>query len=72
MFGAPNTGAHAYRLGGLAIVDVLLTVVCAVSVSWLTAWKWPVMYTIPGAFLLGILFHKAFCVKTVLNGWLGL
>lgn len=30
MFGIPGTGAHSYRIGGLAILDIVLTVVLAV------------------------------------------
>jgi len=65
MFGAPNTGAHQYRFMGLAIVDVVLTVL----VAWLLSYwaGWPLGWTVLGAFLTGIVAHRMFCVRTTVD-----
>jgi len=65
IFGEPGTGAHKYRLGGFAIVDVLLTILAAFLFSYLTNvefWK-----CVVGGFLLGIVAHRLFCVRTTVD-----
>jgi len=65
LFGSPGTGLHSYRLGGLAIVDVLLTILVAGLVSFYMEWPfWP---TLGGLFLLGIALHWLFCVRTTVD-----
>ena len=65
MFGKPGTGVHAYRLFGIAIVDLLMTLVFAWFLSLYTD------LTFLGASLfmvvLGIIIHRVFCVDTALN-----
>jgi len=65
LFGAPGTGAHSYRFMGLAIVDVVLTVLAGFVVAWF--FNWPVLYTVGGLFILGIVLHRVFCVQTTLD-----
>lgn len=65
MFGAPRTGAHAYRLFDLALVDVLGTVAIGWALAKLAGWSpWK---TIGICFLLGIVFHRLFCVRTTID-----
>ena len=68
IFGAPNTGVHRYRLFGVAVVDVLATVLLA----WLLAksFGWRMVVVLPFMFLLGILAHRLFCVRTTVDRWL--
>lgn len=65
MLGKPREGAHSLRFGGVAIVDVLLTV--------LVAWGWarykharlvPVVVCL---FIIGIAMHRLFCVRTTVD-----
>ena len=65
IFGEPGKGAHSVRFMGVAVVDVVLTIIGA----WLVAYwmKWNVGYTIAGMFALGILLHRAFCVRTTVD-----
>lgn len=64
-FGKPRTGAHAIRVLDLAMVDVVGTIVIGWGVAKLAGWTpWK---TISIAFLLGILFHRAFCVRTTVD-----
>lgn len=70
VFGEPNKGAHAVRVGGLAIVDVLATGGLALllikcfghEVSWLA---FALVFIILG--LAGIVLHELFCVNTRFN-----
>jgi len=63
--GVPGKGAHSIRLGGVAIVDVVMTLVGAyviahyarASFAWTAAWL----------FLLGIILHRLFCVRTTVD-----
>lgn len=65
LFGKVGEGIHSYRVGGFAIMDVIQTILLGFFLAWLT--KYSVYYTIPGAFLLGILVHRLFCVRTTVD-----
>ena len=65
IFGNPGEGVHKYRFMGLAIVDVLLTIVFACLTAWIM--KWNTFYTIIVFFLLGIISHRIFCVRTTID-----
>ena len=65
MFGAPGTGVHSYRFAGVAIVDVILTLFCAVVIAWY--WSLPIVYVTIGAFATGIAAHRVFCVHTTID-----
>lgn len=63
--GVPGKGAHSIRLGGVAIVDVIMTLVGAYIIARIarTSFAW----TAAGFFLLGIILHRLFCVRTTLD-----
>lgn len=63
--GVPGKGAHSVRLGGVAVVDVILTLVGAYIISYYarTSFAW----TAVGFFLLGIILHRVFCVRTTID-----
>lgn len=65
IFGKPGTGAHSYRFLGLAVVDVALTVLVAMLTSW--GLDVPLVYSLAGWFLAGIILHHLFCVRTTLD-----
>jgi hypothetical protein len=69
IFGAPDQGVHKYKLFGLAVVDVVLTVLAAILLTRMIGVS--LWITIPFLFLLGIIFHKLYCVNTALNRFLG-
>lgn len=65
LFGVEGQGAHKYRILNIAIVDTLLTIIGA----WLIAnffdfTFWKVLLVV---FILGLLLHRLFCVKTTLT-----
>lgn len=70
IFGEPNTGFHTYRIFNIAIVDVIATFILAkffqiignkLSFN-LTYWGYLLIF-----FILGIFFHRLFCVKTTID-----
>ena len=65
IFGKPNTGAHKYRIFNIAIVDVLLTILAAYAISWHS--EYPLLPTLGILFLLGIISHRLFCVRTTVD-----
>jgi uncharacterized membrane protein len=67
IFGRPREGAHAYRIFDIAVVDVAATVFVAFLVARifsLSFWKSLVVL-----FIIGILSHRAFCVRTTVDKW---
>ena len=65
LFGAPKTGAHSVRFAGVAIVDVILTVLAGLLIAW--AMGWPSWIVVTVLFVLGILIHRLFCVRTTVD-----
>lgn len=65
VFGRPGEGAHSIRVGGIALVDLGLTI----GVAWLLAraYKVPMWKVFSALLCLGILVHRLFCVNTALN-----
>ena len=57
ILGVPGEGVHSLRVFGLAIVDVLATIAVAYVM------KIPVWL----AFLIGIILHRMFCVRTTID-----
>lgn len=68
MLGKPGVGAHSYRFLGIAIVDVILTLVAGVLISYL--FNISLLYTTIVLFILGILLHRLFCVRTTVDKFL--
>jgi hypothetical protein len=66
--GIPGTGVHSHRVAGVAAVDLGLTVLAAVVAAWWFDWSFG--YTFVGLMILGILVHRAFCVRTALMDFL--
>ena len=64
-FGEPGKGVHSYRIFNIAIVDVAMTLIGAVIISYLSGIKF--IWSALGLFLVGILLHRVFCVKTTLD-----
>jgi uncharacterized membrane protein len=62
IFGAPGTGAHSYRLGNVAIVDVALTALVGYLIA---VWRgWNPIVVIVLLFISSVFVHKLFCVDT--------
>ena len=65
IFGKPGEGPHQYRIFNIAIIDTLLTMLLAYVISYFSGIS--LMYVIPGTFLLGIVVHRLFCVRTTVD-----
>ena len=64
VLGEPGKGKHTHFMG-VAWWDVLLTIISGVILSLL--FNWNMLYTIIVLFLLGILLHRLFCVRTTVD-----
>lgn len=74
-FGEPNTGVHSIRIFNIAIVDVLATILLALIVAIIIKYVIRVnsyflnifIITLVFLFILGIILHRLFCVKTTID-----
>ena len=65
--GIPGQGPHTHFMG-LAWKDIVATIVAGGLLGLI--FKWNILYTIICLFLLGIMFHRLFCVRTTVDKWL--
>jgi hypothetical protein len=65
MFGKPGTGAHSVRFMGVAIIDVILTLIGSVIIAYYT--KYSLLWVTIIMFALGIFAHRLFCVRTTID-----
>jgi hypothetical protein len=65
IFGEPGKGAHSYRFLGIAIVDTVLTIIAAYIISYFL--KYPFIYVLIILFVIGIILHRLFCVRTTID-----
>lgn len=65
IFGKPGEGVHAIRFANVAIVDVFLTIIAGIIIAYFSHYN---VYVVIGLlFLLGIIAHRLFCVKTTVD-----
>lgn len=65
IFGVPGKGIHSYRIFGFATLEVLLLPLVALLIAYNFNYKfWNVFFIL---FILGIMLHRVFCVKTTLD-----
>jgi hypothetical protein len=63
--GIPKKGIHSYRFMGLAIADVILTIIASLIISFFI--KKPFLLVLIILFILGIILHRLFCVRTTID-----
>ena len=63
--GEPNKGIHSYRFMGVAIMDVIMTILAAYLIS--IFFKYNFIYTTIVLFILGIILNRLFCVRTTVD-----
>jgi len=63
--GIPKKGIHSYRVFGLAIADVIMTIIGAFLIAYFT--KQNFIYTLIILFVSGIILHRLFCVRTTID-----
>jgi tetrahydromethanopterin S-methyltransferase subunit E len=67
IFGRVGEGAHSYRIFNIAVVDVVLTVLLGLSVQWLIMPKTSLVVILAVLFIVGIVLHRVFCVRTTID-----
>jgi len=65
IFGEPGKGLHSIRILNIAVVDVVLTILFSYIIS--KKYKLNFKKTLLNMFLLGVISHEIFCVKTTIN-----
>jgi uncharacterized membrane protein AbrB (regulator of aidB expression) len=69
IFGEPNEGwRKKYRIFDISIGDVIVVIIFAYIISYLM--KYPFSWTLFYSFILGIIIHRIFCVRTRVDKWL--
>ena len=64
-FGILGKGIHSYRILDIAILDVFVTLFAAFLISYF--FKISFLYTSIFLFILGIIVHRLFCVRTTVD-----
>lgn len=64
--GEPGKGVH-FHVKGIAVVDVVLTVFGAFLIQYYWIPACPYLMVLTGLFLMGIVLHRIFCVKTTVD-----
>jgi uncharacterized membrane protein YcaP (DUF421 family) len=71
IFGEPGKGVHSIRLFNVAVVDVVCTIILAIITNKLIYGLKGTYYSLTVItiiwFILGIILHKLFCVKTTID-----
>ena len=65
ILGKPNEGVHSVRVFDISVVDVIATIVVAFLISYF--FKLNFIYVLLVYFLLGVLAHRLFCVRTTVD-----
>jgi len=65
IFGKPEKGFHSTRFMGVAIYDVIGTLIVSLLISYYT--KYSFVYVAIFLFILGIILHNLFCVRTTVD-----
>ena len=68
VLGSPGVGVHKYKIMGVAVVDLLLTVVLAYLIH--KIFKFGFIITLISLLVLGELLHWLFCVDTAVMKFL--
>jgi len=69
ILGKPGQGIHSYRIFNIAYVDVIFTIIGA-YVIYLFFPKINYFVILISFFILGIILHKMFCVRTTIDKYL--
>lgn len=66
IFGEIGTGSHSYRIFNIAIIDVLATILGALIIKLIIPSHnyFVILITL---FILGIVLHRLFCVRTTID-----
>ena len=63
--GVPNVGIHSYKIFSVSYMDVGVVLIGAIIIAWVM--KWSYVKTIVVTFILGIVVHRLFCVRSTVD-----
>ena len=66
-FGKPKEGAHKHRFMNIAFIDVALTILLAKFIQYYFFMEYNIWLILFLTFILGILMHRLFCVRTTID-----
>ena len=64
LFGKVGEGIHSYRIFDIAILDVIVTIFFAYFIHKLFLKKYKFYQVLIGIFIIGIIAHRLFCVRS--------
>ena len=67
ILGKPGEGLHSYRVFNIAIVDVLFTVLLAKFIQYYIMEETDFLLILICCFIMGIILHRIFCVRTTID-----
>ena len=70
LFGSPNEGIHTYRIFNIAYIDVLLTIIGALIIQKIFYPKTKYWKILGILFIIGIVLHRLFNVRTTMDKFL--
>jgi len=70
IFGKPDEGIHRYKIFNIAIIDVFFTIIIAIILNFLLFPKLGFFKILLILFLLSIVIHHMFCVRTPIDKFL--
>ena len=65
ILGEPYKGVHSVRLFGVAVIDVILSVIMSYYLSEHFKYTFSTVFVL--VILAGVILHKMFCVNTTVN-----
>ncbi len=67
ILGKPKTGLHSYRVFNIAIMDVVFTFLFAKFIQTYIMKETDYLLILFFSFILGIILHRIFCVRTTVD-----
>ena len=67
VLGIPKTGLHSYRVFNIAIMDVIFTFIFAKFIQYYIMKDTDYLLILLFSFILGIVLHRIFCVRTTID-----
>ena len=67
VLGKPKEGVHSIRFMNISVIDVLLTILLAIFIKTYMFNETEMSIILLGTFIIGIIIHRIFCVKTTVD-----
>ena len=67
ILGKVGEGLHSYRIFNIAVIDVIFTIIGAYFLQKSLLKEYKYYEVLLGLFLLGVIMHRLFCVRTTVD-----